>query len=314
MRKAVSVVAWTFAVAVAFWAVLRLTGWDVWYPAVQVLAFTPYAMTGAAMGVPVILAMGQRKQAIVLGVSAAVLAFCVLPRGIAGGEPLPAGPTLRVASANLLVGGADATELVTRVRSLDVDVLAVQEMTPQWLALADSAGISAVLPYRFVAPASLAEGSAVFSRYPLTDAGSRLMALGWFQQVYCVVHAPGAAPVRLESAHAASPYNAEMIQYWASTLEREPSPGGILLGDFNATLDHGSMRDLLDRGWRDAASLVGQGFVPTWGPFEGDPVPPVTIDHVLIDDRLGVRSFDAYTQTGSDHRMIVATLVVPRAL
>ena len=110
----------------------------------QVLAFTPYAMTVAAVGVPVILAMGQRKQAIVLALSTAALVTCVLPRGIADGEPLPAGPTLRVASANLLIGGADAPELVARVQALGVDVLAVQEMTPQWLALADSAGIAAV--------------------------------------------------------------------------------------------------------------------------------------------------------------------------
>ena len=52
------------------------------------------------------------------------------------------------------------------------------------------------------------------------------------------------------------------------------------------------MRDLLDRGWRDAASLAGRGFVPTWGPFTATRC-AVTIDHVLIDNRLGVRSFDA---------------------
>jgi endonuclease/exonuclease/phosphatase family metal-dependent hydrolase len=310
MRRGVSVAAWVFAAVVAVWALLRITGWTSWYPAVQVLAFTPYAMVCAAVGVPILL-VRWRPQAIVAGASAAALAFCVLPRGIADGEPLPAGPSLRVASANLLVGGADAASVLDQVRESQVDLLAVQEMTPSWLASFDSAGVASVLPYRYVAPASLAEGSAIFSRYPISEAGSHLMALGWFQQVFCVVHVPGASPVRVESAHAASPYNGSMIPYWEKTLSREPSASGILLGDFNATLDHAAFRSVLDRGWTDAASVVGAGFEPTWGPFDGDPIPPVTIDHVLIAPGIGVRHFSAHTVPGSDHRMIVSTLVLP---
>jgi endonuclease/exonuclease/phosphatase family metal-dependent hydrolase len=312
MRKAVTAAAWVFAVAAAAWTVLWTAGWNTWYPAVQLYAFTPYVLAIAAVGVPVMLRW-FRWPALIAAVSTAVLAFGVLPRGIPDGEPLPAGPALRVASANLLIGGADAAAILARVRSEQVDLLAVQEMTPSWLATFDSAGVAAVLPYRYVAPASLAEGSAVFSRYPLTGAGSHLMALGWFQQVYCVVQVPGAAPLRVESAHAASPYNGKMIPYWERTLTREPSGSGVLLGDFNATLDHGAMRSVLSRGWRDAAGVVGAGFVPTWGPFNGDPVPPVTIDHVLIASGIGVRDFSAHTVPGSDHRMIISTLVLPPA-
>jgi endonuclease/exonuclease/phosphatase family metal-dependent hydrolase len=310
MRKALSIAAWVFAAVAAVWALLRITGLDAWFPAVQVLAFTPYAMVTAAVGVPVLL-VRWRPQAIVAGVSAAALAFCVLPRGIADGEPLPAGPSLRVASANLRIGGADAAFILGRVRESRVDLLAVQEMTPSWLASFDSTGVASVLPYRYVAPASLAEGSAIFSRYPISDAGSHLMALGWFQQVFCIVHVPGAAPVRVESAHAASPYNGSMIPSWEKTLSREPSASGILLGDFNSTLDHAAFRSVVDRGWKDAASVVGAGFVPTWGPYDGDPVPPVTIDHVLVASGIGVRDFSAHTVPGSDHRMIVSTLVLP---
>lgn len=321
MRKAVAITAWLYAAATAVWALLWTTGWNSWFPAVQLYAFTPYALAAAAVGVPIVLRW-YRWPALIAAVSTAVLAIGVLPRGIPDctsggslcvpwrGEPLPAGPALRVASANLLIGGADAGAILARVRTSHVDLLAVQEMTPDWLASFDRAGAAAELPYRFVAPASLAEGSAVFSRYPISDAGSHLMALGWFQQVYCVVQVPGAAPLRVESAHAASPYNGSMVPYWARTLAREPSAEGVLLGDFNATLDHGAFRSLLDRGWRDAASVVGAGFVPTWGPFNGDPVPPVTIDHVLLSSGIGVRDFSAHTIPGSDHRMIVSTLAL----
>jgi endonuclease/exonuclease/phosphatase family metal-dependent hydrolase len=312
MRKAFSVAAWSYAVGVSVWTLLWTTGWNSWFPATQLYAFTPYALAVAAVGVPLVVRW-HRWPALIAGVSTAVLAFGVLPRGVADGEPLPAGPPVRVASANLLIGGADATAILSNVRDERVDLLAIQEMTPSWLAAFESAGVGSVLPYRYVAPASKAEGSAIFSRYPLSDAGSHLMALGWFQQVYGVVHVPGAGPLRVESAHAASPYNGEMTQYWEKTLQREPSGNGVLLGDFNATLDHGAMRALIDRGWRDAASVVGAGFVPTWGPFAGDPVPPVTIDHVLIASGIGVRDFAAHSVPGSDHRMIISTLVLPSA-
>jgi len=309
MRKTLSAAAWLFSIGVTIWTLLWITGWNSWFPAVQLYAFTPYALATAAVGVPIVL-VRHRKQAVIAAVSTAVLAIGVLPRAIADGEPLPGGPQLRVASANLLVGEADPAAILTHVRDLDIDLLAVQEMTPAWLAAFERAGIGAVLPHRFVAPASLAEGSAVFSRHPISGGGSHLMALGWFQQVYCFVHVPGAAPVRVESAHAASPYNAEMVPYWEITLRREPSGSGILLGDFNATLDHGAFRAVLDRGWRDAASVVGAGFAPTWGPFNGDPVPPVAIDHVLVSAGIGVRDFAAYTVAGSDHRMIVSTVLL----
>ena len=41
----------------------------------------------------------------------------------------------------------------------------------------------------------------------------------------------------------------------------------LLVGDFNATLDHAALRRLLDTGYRDAASVVGQGMTPTCWPI-----------------------------------------------
>jgi endonuclease/exonuclease/phosphatase (EEP) superfamily protein YafD len=308
-----------FAVVVAAWAAIRLFGLDAWYPAVQAIAFTPYAALVAALGVPLLTWRKKWPELAVTAVSAAVLATCVIPRIVPDGDALAGatGPALRVASANLLVGGADPARILAVVREQRVDVLAVQEMTPEWLAAADAAGLGTELPQRFVAPASLAEGSAIFSRLPLSDGGSKLMALGWFQQVHAVITVDG-VPLTIESAHPASPYNADVTPVWRTSLRKEPpaTPQGplrVLIGDFNSTLDHGLLRDIIDSGYRDAASAVGKGLVGTWGPYNGDPVPPVTIDHVLADRRIGVRSFTAVTIPGSDHRMIVATLVLPQA-
>jgi endonuclease/exonuclease/phosphatase (EEP) superfamily protein YafD len=71
------------------------------------------------------------------------------------------------------------------------------------------------------------------------------------------------------------------------------------------------MRDLIATGYRDAADIMGDGFVTTW-PYDGTRLPPVTIDHVLADRRIGVRGFEALRLPGSDHRPILATLLLPR--
>jgi endonuclease/exonuclease/phosphatase family metal-dependent hydrolase len=106
------------------------------------------------------------------------------------------------------------------------------------------------------------------------------------------------------------------LKLWRRDLLAEPradrsqSPR-VLLGDFNATLDHAPLRELISRGYRDAADTTGKGLIGTWGPYDGSPIPPVTIDHVLVDERIGVREVSVHPIPGSDHHAIVAGLTVP---
>jgi len=85
----------------------------------------------------------------------------------------------------------------------------------------------------------------------------------------------------------------------------------ILAGDFNATLDHAEMRRLLDTGYVDAAAEVGAGHRGTWPHGRRFP-PPVTIDHVLADTRIGVRKFSVGTIPDTHHGAVLATLVLQR--
>ena len=89
-------------------------------------------------------------------------------------------------------------------------------------------------------------------------------------------------------------------------------PPRVLAGDFNATLDHAELRRLLDRGYRDAAEQAGVALRPTWP--AGRTLPPtVTIDHVLADPRIRVISARSVAIPGSDHRGVLADLLLPRA-
>jgi hypothetical protein len=49
----------------------------------------------------------------------------------------------------------------------------------------------------------------------------------------------------------------------------------------------------------------------TWASNRGLP-PPVTIDHVLADERCGVRDLAVIDVVGSDRRVVLAELELPR--
>lgn len=293
---------------------------------VQGVAFTPYvAVASAAALVPVaVLGVRTRRWVMIVAAVAATVTLvgCVLPRSISDERPgdaadgtAPTGPRLRVMTSNLLFGRADVETLARLVATLRVDVLAVQELTPRAGQALDASDLAVLLPYREVWASDGAGGSALYSRLPLRAPGLRPVHDG-FLQANATIAVPGAAPVELESVHTYAPVDASTVGAWRDSMSAQPkaTPRGavrVLLGDFNATLDHAALRRLIDSGYRDAASVVGAGFSPTW-PFDGHRgVPPVTIDHVLADRRVGVRRVSVHPVRGSDHRAVFAELLLP---
>lgn len=314
LRRPGPLLCWALVGPAAGWAVLRLAGLDRG-PLVQLLAFTPYVAAWAVL--PAVLTLAWRRwwPAAVAVTAAVVLAGCVLPRLVGDTDQPAGGPRLRVLTANLLAGAGDTGELVALLRDRAVDLLAVQEFTPAAAAGLDAAGIAALLPYRQLNPEDGTTGSALYARHPLTGGGVRRNG-GGFSQAYATVTAPGAVPVQVESVHPMAPYALSALDDWRADLAGQPraTPAGpvrVLLGDFNATLDHAPLRELTGSGYLDAADAVGAGWLGTWGPYDGDLIPPVTIDHVLVDRRIGVHRVTVHPLAGSDHRPVFAELSLP---
>lgn len=304
---------WALTVPGFVWAAIRVGGVEAG-PLVQLLAFTPYVAAWSPVPVGIAAALRRWRPAAVAAVASAALLACVLPRVVADDRPAGDGPVVRVLTANLLGGASDAAAVVGVVREHRVDVLAVQELSPEHMAALDRLGLVWLLPYRSASPA----GSGLFSRFPLVDTGVRPNP-GGFGQAYGTVLVPDAGPLHVESVHASSPYAVSQVPCWRADLTAQPpaTPAGpvrVLAGDFNATLDHAAFRRLLRTGYRDAADVVGAGLAGTWGPYDGDPIPPVTIDHVLVDRRIGVRAVSVHAVPGSDHRAVLAELAVPGRL
>ena len=313
-RRGRTLLWWLLVLPVLVWAAIRLGGWETG-PLVQLFAFTPYV---AAWSVPLALAALLNRRwlpAAFALVAAGALGTAVLPRALADDPPAADGPQLTVMTANMLAGGADPATILRLVREHRVDVLALQEYTPGGEQALLNAGLAAELPERRSDAEDGTTGSGLWSRHPLTGTGMRRNG-GGFGQSYGIVAVPGGPPVRVESAHPLAPWAVHVLDDWRADLDAEPratpdGPLSILLGDFNATLDHAPLRRLIGGGYTDAADALGKGLIASWGPYDGDPIPPVTIDHVLVDERMRVDALSVHDQPGSDHRAIVATVTLP---
>ncbi|MBX7268537.1 endonuclease/exonuclease/phosphatase family protein [Micromonospora sp. Llam7] len=239
------------------------------------------------------------------------------PRALTAPQPSTTGPAVRVLTANLLAGAADPQAVAELVRNERIGLLVVQEFTPSAATELDRLGLDRLMPYRQLNPVVGTAGSGLYARHRISDGGIRQLRGGWgFTQAYATVALPDAPPVRVESAHPAAPYAVDQVDSWRADLAAQPAatpdgPLSILAGDFNATLDHGPLRALLGTGYVDAAASVGAGLTGTWGPYDGDAIPPVVIDHVLVDRRIAVRAVAVHPLPGSDHRMVVAELRLP---
>lgn len=308
---------WSATVAVLGWAAVRVLGLERGR-GVQWIAFTPYV--AAASLLPVVAALGLRRWRAVAAatVAAGVLAGCVLPRWSADADATAVragGPHLRVMTSNLLEGMADPVRIVALVRRYRIDVLALQEYTAEAERALAAAGLDDVLAHRVAFPEAGVTGSALYARHALTGGVLHRHAASGFGQAAATLAVPGAAALAVESVHPCAPSDPGLVPAWRADLgDLAPAtPHGrmrIMLGDFNATADHAALRDLLATGYRDAADTLGAGLVPSW-PYDGRRVPWVTLDHVLADRRVGVQSVSVHRIPHTDHRAVIADLILP---
>jgi len=308
--------AWTLVGAWGAWAAGRLTGVDllpgIEFPVTPVLAVTPYV--AAAVPIPLLCAAVLRRPRALIagGLVAAAFAVAVLPRAIGSGEPAAAGPTLRLLTANLMFSRADPDRVVDLVRHNQADVLSVQELNQDGVEALEAAGLGAELPYHVLDPRWGAAGTGLYSRYPLRAAPPVPGTEMAMPQAELTL--PGGRAVALTAVHPPPPFSRPNLRAWKHDLGALPAatphgPVRILVGDFNATLDHARLRGVLARGYADAADRAGKGLVLTWGISMFGP--PLTLDHIVADKRVAVRRADIYDLPGSDHRALFAELRLP---
>jgi endonuclease/exonuclease/phosphatase family metal-dependent hydrolase len=230
---------------------------------------------------------------------------------------------LKVMSLNAWKGQADAAEVVRLVREHGVGLLAVQELSPDLEKRLDAEGLGALLPHRISRSRDGAGGGAVYSSRPIIPVDSVDGSAFHMPTVQLELDAEGRpAPLTVTNVHTKAPVWGRAGQ-WRSELAAlgrlAARPGSmLLLGDFNATLDHSEFRQILQGpdGTGPGGPLVDAGaaalarLVPTW-PMDGPPLPGVVIDHIVTGPQVRSRGYSVFPVAGSDHAAVLATLSVP---
>lgn len=304
------------AVPFLAWSALPIVGLDTNRYTAALVALTQYAVPTGALITLLGLVLRRWLTTVVVGAVTVVLVFSVAPRAIPD-QPTPTqGTPVRVLSANVYFSETDAGRIVDLVRRNEVDVLSLQELTPEFVTALDRAGLPALLPNRAFDATSGGAGTGIASRFPLRRLD--LVPATTMRQPSVSLDLPGARDIEFVAAHPTIPVGPATGD-WIREIGVLPAPANepgdpprVVAGDFNATLDHTPLRAQLGRGYADAAEVAGDGLQPTWPARGGLFPPPVTIDHVLVSGGIVVQGYRTFDVEGSDHRAILAHLAVPR--
>jgi endonuclease/exonuclease/phosphatase (EEP) superfamily protein YafD len=307
------VAAWIPVVAVVAWTAIRLLGLDSGFPLEAMMPFTPYVAAASVAVVAFALALRTWPAAAVGAVTAICLGALVLPRQFGDGTASAAGHrTVGVLAANVYLGQADPDGVMRLVDELHPSVVTIEELTPKFRRELEAAGLDSRLRHHVLDPGLYARGTGIWSRYPLRRLPGPEFRSGIARAEATL---PGGGHLRLVAVHPYPPNHSTPTPEWEEVLSTLPTAGRgapwILAGDFNATFDQAPFRDLVSRGYHDAGEVAGKGLDGTY-PGDGSLFPPpITIDHVLADRRLGIVSYEVEPLPGSDHHAIYADLTLP---
>ena len=155
----------------------RLAGGYPPSPGPELAALAPLAVVPAIAAV-IIAAYAAWWLAALLAIPAALLVMWQLPpvkrtrSGAAAGPSHGTGSAattlrLRLFTVNARGGAADPAAILRILRQHDVDVLAVQELTPPMVARLTAAGLTQVLPFSHLDPRPGSRGTGLWARWPL---------------------------------------------------------------------------------------------------------------------------------------------------
>ena len=302
---------WLLAALVVVGLALRWT--EILHPLViGATALTPWLIVPLA-GLVVVGRLGERKVGPLrltgLLLTVVYLVTFVSPRSVIGCGPSEGGAdAIVIHTHNIRLGNSDPARIAAGALEADADVIVLQEVWGDYLQrLADEPGLSAYR-HRAQEPSLGISGLAIWSRLPIESSGmNQLVNVPVLQ---ASIEGP-TGPFDLHAIHTTAPITEFQAGSWRAQFlalesydNRAPS---MLVGDFNATMDHRRFRSLLDRGWTDAHEPKGCGLDATW-PTGRSRLALLRLDHVLVSDHFEVLALDVGQGGGSDHRSVTATV------
>ncbi len=282
-----------------------------------VVIASPYLMATAPLALLVFLCGHRWAMAAAAVCLSLALIVTQLPWYVATTPSANAVP-VRVMTINMLYGRADPQSIIG-IANDRADVVMVQEFTPGAAKGLSAAGIAKTFQYNALDPRPGAAGIGIYSRHPITAVNeiggyalglvtARIRIDGLTRDpMVASIHLIAPWPQPIDDWHADL---AALRSTLASLAEKSHGGAAILIGgDFNSTIDMQPFRKLLTDGYEDSAQQAGAGRQRTYPANRRIP-PFMGIDHILTRDCTAV-STQTVTVKGSDHRAVLATMLVP---
>src|ERR1700712_1652693 len=219
-------------------------------------ALSPYLMVAGAIA-SALLTRSWRAASVVIAF-AAIAVFVEMPVLFADDQEMTNTVALRLLTANVHEGAADAHALTAIARG-SADVVVLEELTPGLRNILGQNGIDVDFPYAELDAQPYAAGVGIWSRYPIV--GSRRFTGYQLGMGSASIRVPGAAADTVVVAlHLPGPWPQD-IGAWRQEWARLPqtlhdisrsaaASAAIVAGDFNATYDMEQFRRLLRNDFR----------------------------------------------------------------
>jgi endonuclease/exonuclease/phosphatase (EEP) superfamily protein YafD len=289
----------------------RLVGGYPPNPGPELAALAPLAVVPAIVAV-IVAAYAAWWLAALFAIPAALLVTWQLPplkrarsqaaAGASRGTPsVTTTLRLRLFTVNAKGGAADPAVILRILRQHDVNVLAVQELTPLMVSRLAAAGLAQVLQFSHLDPRPGGRGTGLWARWPLAPL-QPVPGLAWAAP-RARIDPLGGFPVTLTAVHPVPPVHGRggiwrrelaVIQQALAAVD-EPQ---VVAGDFNATRDHGPFRELLAAGFLDC---VDSSQNRSWPGFTWPSLPVMRLDHVLVSQTATVPMARTMHVPRSDH-------------
>jgi endonuclease/exonuclease/phosphatase family metal-dependent hydrolase len=233
-------------------------------------------------------------------------------------EPGPAALVVRVLTLNVMRGLADPAVIVAELARHEVDILAIQELTPGMAQRLADADLAELLPACHLDPRVGSAGTGLWARWPLIPLPP-LPGLANAAPRACTEPRPGWS-LTLTAVHPTAPRRRQRARQWRRDLDlirlglADTDSYQVLAGDFNASRDHWPFRHLLAAGFLDCADSARRRPWPgfTW-PAGRWVLPVMRLDHVLVSrPGASVRAVQLISVPGTDHHGVLAVVGLSR--
>lgn len=234
---------------------------------------------------------------------------------------------LHVMSLNCRFGRADAQSIRKVVTSNHVDVLALQEVTPELLDALESAGVHAELPFTVTGTSRDDDNggsNALLLRYEPSESSESSINLPAAAVPAATLSING-RKIRFASVHPKSPGRGG--RFWHQGISQLGELGNydetsyatdssnislndtVVLGDLNSSMYHPVFRQMLQNSrFLDSSYELCDGYHRTF-PSSWKGVPAlIELDHVLFTPGVYPIKLVPLAIPGSDHRAVLATL------